>query len=79
MERLMTEVILTITGMTCGGCVNSVTRVLQAAPGVHQVNVTLLPSQAVVSYDAALTDPDRLAQAVAEAGFTVTAHRSPAA
>jgi copper chaperone len=72
----MTEVILTISGMTCGGCVNSVTRVLQAVPGVQQANVTLVPSQARVSYDAALANPEKLAQAVAEAGFTVTASRA---
>ncbi len=72
----MTEAILTITGMTCGGCVNSVTRVLQAVPGVQQAAVTLVPSQAVVSYDAARTDPEKLAQAVAGAGFTVTASQT---
>ena len=71
----MAEAILTISGMTCGGCVNSVTRVLQATSGVQQANVSLVPSQAKVSYDAALTDTEKLAQAVAEAGFTVTATR----
>lgn len=71
----MTEAILTISGMTCGGCVNSVTRVLQAVPGVQQASVTLVPPQAKVSYDAALADPEKLARAVAEAGFTVTAHQ----
>jgi copper chaperone len=75
----MTEVILTISGMSCGGCVNSVTRVLQATPGVQQANVTLVPPQAVVRYDAALTDLDKLAQAVAGAGFTVAGSSSPAA
>lgn len=72
----MSKIILTISGMTCGGCVNSVTRVLQAVPGVQQASVTLVPSQATVSYDASLADPEKLAQAVADAGFTVTAHRS---
>lgn len=72
----MSQVILTISGMTCGGCVSSVTRVLQAVPGVQQATVTLVPSEARVSYDAALADPEKLAQAVAEAGFTVTAQRS---
>jgi copper chaperone len=79
MEQLMSEVILTISGMTCGGCVNSVTRVLQSAPGVQQATVTLVPSQAVVSYDAAVTDPEKLAQAVADAGFTAVASRPPVA
>lgn len=75
----MSEAILTISGMTCGGCVNSVTRVLQSAPGVEQANVTLVPPQAVVRYDAALTGPDRLSQAVAGAGFSVTASQVLAA
>lgn len=75
----MSEVVLTITGMTCGGCVNSVTRVLQATPGVLQVSVSLLPSEAKVSYDASSTNPEQLSKAVAEAGFTVTASRFPAA
>jgi copper chaperone len=79
MEHPMPEIILTISGMTCGGCVNSVTKVLQAAPGVQNASVTLVPSQAVVSYDAAQTDPEKLAQAVAEAGFTVVGSRPPPA
>ena len=73
----MTEVVLTITGMTCGGCVNSVTRVLQTTPGVHQASVTLVPSEARVSYDPSATNPEQLSKAVADAGFTVTATRHP--
>ena len=75
----MSEIILSITGMTCGGCVNSVTKVLQATPGVHQVNVSLIPPQAVVSYDAAVATPEQFAKAIADAGFTVTASQFPAA
>lgn len=73
----MTEVVLTITGMTCGGCVNSVTRVLQSTPGVKQATVSLVPSEARVSYDASAISPEQLANAVADAGFTVTATRFP--
>jgi copper chaperone len=74
----MSEIILSITGMTCGGCVNSVTKVLQSTPGVHQASVSLIPSQAVVSYDAAVATPEQLAKAIEDAGFTVTESRSPA-
>lgn len=73
----MSQVILTISGMSCGGCVGSVTRALQASAGVARVSVTLEPPEAVVDYDAAATDAEKLAQAVADAGFTVTA-RHPA-
>ncbi len=34
---------LKISGMTCMGCVNSVTRVLKATPGVADARVTLDP------------------------------------
>ena len=35
----METTILKIDGMTCGGCVASVTRVLKAIPGVEQADV----------------------------------------
>jgi copper chaperone len=67
----MNEIVLSVTGMTCGGCVNSVQKVLTALPGVQSVEVTLAPGQARVLYDAALVDRARLAQAVVDAGFGV--------
>lgn len=60
---------LNIQGMTCMGCVNSVTRVLKAAPGVTDARVTLEPAQATVQYDATLTNPAQLKQAVEDAGY----------
>ncbi len=39
----METVSLNVQGMTCGGCVASVTRVLKAVPGVDDVAVTLQP------------------------------------
>lgn len=68
----MQHITLMIAGMTCGGCVNSVTRVLKDLAGVSQVEVTLLPSQAKVSFDESLANVDTLSQAVQGAGFTVT-------
>ena len=35
-----------VKGMTCGGCVASVTRVLKGVPGVDSVVVTLNPAEA---------------------------------
>lgn len=68
----MQHITLMIAGMTCGGCVNSVTRVLKDLPGVSQVEVTLLPSQAKIGFDESMANVDMLSQAVQEAGFTVT-------
>ncbi|MFN3545330.1 MAG: heavy-metal-associated domain-containing protein [Thiobacillus sp.] len=69
----MKEIILTVTGMTCGGCVASVQRVLAAVPGVESVEVSLTPGQARVVFDPALTDRAVLEQAVVAAGFGVVA------
>ncbi len=60
---------LKISGMTCMGCVSSVTRVLKAAPGVSEANVTLAPAQASVQYDAAQTTPAALKQVIEDAGY----------
>lgn len=67
----MQHITLAIAGMTCGGCVNSVIRVLNDLAGVSKVEVTLLPSQAKVSFDENKASVDTLSQAVQEAGFTV--------
>ena len=63
---------LKIGGMTCGGCVASVTRVLRAVPGVSDAAVTLTPGQATVTFDALQTNVPALRVAVEGAGFDVT-------
>jgi copper chaperone len=67
----MNEIVLSVTGMTCGGCVNSVQNVLAALPGVQSVEVTLTPGQARVVFDPARIDRAMLAGAITEAGFGV--------
>lgn len=67
----MNEINLSITGMTCGGCVSSVQKVLTAVPGVQSVEVTLTPGKAHVVYDPAQTDRAVLTKAVVDAGFGV--------
>jgi copper chaperone len=67
----MNEIVLSVTGMTCGGCVNSVHKVLTALPGVQSAVVTLTPGQARVVYDSARVDRAALVQAVVNAGFGV--------
>lgn len=66
----MNEIVLNITGMSCGGCVNSVQGVLTAVPGVNRVVVDLAAGTARIQFDSARTTVDALAQAVNAAGFT---------
>lgn len=62
---------IAIRGMTCGGCAASVTRVLEALPGVNDVEVTLEPGSATVSYDPSRTGLPALRQAIEDAGYDV--------
>ena len=63
---------MTVTGMTCGGCVSKVTKALSAVPGVGHVDVSL-PGKAAVEFDEKLTSRERLQSAVKDAGYGVTA------
>ena len=64
----METVTINVQGMTCGGCVASVTRVLKAVPGVDQVDVTLVPGKATVRFDAA-----KVTVPLVDAGYDVAA------
>jgi copper chaperone len=62
---------LNISGMTCGGCVRSVSSVLKALDGVVKADVSLDKQCAVVDYDAAKLNVGQLKRAVEEAGYEV--------
>ena len=68
---MMETLTLNIEGMTCGGCVNSVTGVLQKISGVSNVNVSLELNRATISYDPAIVKPDQFKTAIEDAGFDV--------
>jgi copper chaperone len=67
----MEAVTIKVQGMTCGGCVAGVTRVLKAIPGVDDVAVTLEPGAAKVAFDPALTSLAALRAAIEGAGYDV--------
>jgi copper chaperone len=65
----MASVVVKVSGMKCGGCVKSVTNVLQELPGVNRVEVLLEPGEARVDYDPGKVEVEAMKQAVADAGF----------
>lgn len=69
---MQTEV-LKVTGMTCGGCVNSLTQALKSVAGVSDVNVLLATGEASVQYDEHVTSPEQLKLAVINAGYGIEA------
>ena len=60
-----------IKGMTCGGCVASVKRVLQRLDGVEKVAVSLDPGEATVEYVPSRVNAARLRSAIEGAGYEV--------
>jgi len=71
MNIIMRTEQLTVTGMTCGGCVTKVTRALKATTGVGDVKVSLASGEATVQYDESLVSPVQLKSAVKGAGYGV--------
>lgn len=64
--------VLTIKGMTCGGCVATVKLRLKKVKGVTAFDVSLEKGEAEVTYNPAQTNPEAIAAAVSETGFKAT-------
>ena len=66
----MTSTTYTVTGMTCGHCVASVTEELKAIPGVEDVVIELASGKVEVT-SAVPLDPAAVRGAVEEAGYAL--------
>lgn len=64
----MAEATYTVTGMTCGHCVASVSEEIGAITGVQKVDVDLATGEVTVTSDAPVS-PDAVRTAVTEAGY----------
>ena len=60
----------TVTGMTCGHCVSSVTEEVSELPGVRDVEVDLASGTVTVTSDAPV-GRDEVRAAVEEAGYSL--------
>jgi Cu2+-exporting ATPase len=58
-------------GMHCGACVATLERGLKREPGVLRARANLTAKRLSLEYDAAVTDPARLAAAAARLGYSV--------
>jgi len=65
----MSEKTFTISGMSCGGCVNSLTRVLKAVPGIEPITIEV--GKARLRLDERISS-ETVKEAVSRAGFEVT-------
>ena len=67
----METLILELDGMSCGGCVASVQKILSSQAGVQSATVSLSPQQAEIQFDPAQTGRSQLVKAIEEAGYDV--------
>lgn len=68
----MKTITLHVEGMTCGGCVKSVTRVLEEVDGVQSADVQLAAKTATVTYDESKVNVAQLIEVIEDAGFDAT-------
>ena len=67
----MSTLNLTVSGMSCMGCVNSVKNLLSALPGVASVQVDLASGLVVVDHDPARASAEAIQQAIEGGGYQV--------
>ena len=66
------SVALKIKGMTCGGCVFGVRRVLSRLPGVSKADVSYEKGRAVVTYDPTRVTTSQMIAAIKTLGYSAT-------
>ncbi|MEO5580421.1 MAG: metal-binding (seleno)protein [Gemmatimonadaceae bacterium] len=69
--------ILNVEGMTCGGCVLGVRKVLSRLAGVSKAEVSYEKRRAVVTYDPAVVTTTQMIAAIKTLGYTATVVASP--
>lgn len=68
-QNAPSKLTLAVSGMSCGHCRAHVQQALTALDGVREADVELATGRATVVYDASVVTPDRMAEAVREAGY----------
>ena len=66
---------VSIQGMTCTGCENTVKSSISELPGVVEVSASFTEGKAIVKLDTSLTKMDKISEAVSSKGYIVTGHK----
>jgi Cu+-exporting ATPase len=70
MENQSRQAGIAVEGMTCASCVAHVEKAIRGVEGVKASQVNLARGRAVVEYDPARTNPDKVAAAIEHSGYT---------
>ena len=68
---MATKVELTVTGMKCGGCENTIKQALTGKDGIISVDTSHGDNWVAVEYDEAVLEEDGVIELIEDAGFTV--------
>ena len=68
---MTTTVKLTVTGMKCGGCENTIKQALTSKDGVLSVDASHADNWVEVEFDETVLEEDDVIEIIEEAGFTV--------
>lgn len=71
MNNPIETIVLPVQGVTCGGCVATLERVLGALPGVEQVAVDQASGRTEVRFDPSRTDRAAMVAVIDDAGYDV--------
>jgi mercuric ion transport protein len=58
-----------ITGMTCGGCADTIKAALERTAGVRRAEVSYERGEAVVDYDSKVITPERIRDVINQTGY----------
>ncbi|CAJ0921491.1 unnamed protein product, partial [Ranitomeya imitator] len=61
--------VVSIEGMTCNSCVQSIEGLISQKPGVKAISVSLANKNGTVEYDPAVTNPETIRAAIDDMGF----------
>jgi copper chaperone CopZ len=67
----MEQLILTVTGMSCGGCENTVKRAVSTLDGVANVTASHRENRVTLTYDPSKVDRSAVARRIEDAGYEV--------
>lgn len=72
----MSEIIVGISGMTCGACSASITEALIQKKGVQSVDISLITEEGRITYDDKFIQSGEIVQTIEDCGFDATVLRS---
>jgi len=67
----MNTLILTVTGMSCMGCVNSVKNLVGALPGIDGIDIDLASGHVEIRHDPAQADAATIRAAIEDGGYGI--------